>query len=74
MCSYLDIAKRVTLANTQGLSRADREFDRFERVAEPMPGGGWFDPTQEPVPVGISGEAWDAFVADCGRLGRGSKT
>ena len=32
---------------------ADREFARFERVAEPTPDGlGWYDPTQEPVPVG----------------------
>lgn len=32
---------------------ADREFARFEQIAEPLPdGSGWFDPTQEPLPTG----------------------
>lgn len=44
MNSYLDIAKKVTLGNTQGSSRADREFARFERVAVRMADGGWYCP------------------------------
>ncbi|MCZ6653513.1 MAG: hypothetical protein O7D91_10865 [Planctomycetota bacterium] len=56
-------------------SRADAEFDRFARVAKPMPGGGWYCPVHgsPEMPAGVPGAAWDAFVADCGRLGGGSK-
>ena len=63
------------LSATGSKSKADIEFDRFERVAKPMPGGGWYDPihgTPE-MPTGILGEQWDAFVADCGNLGRKKK-
>lgn len=44
-----------TIARTtaDGDSYADREWNRFLAVAEPLAdGSGWFDPTQEPVPVG----------------------
>ena len=45
--------------------KVDAEFDRFERVAVPMAdGAGLFDPTQQPVPVGVPGADWDAFVRD----------
>ncbi len=63
------------LVETANASKADVEVARFSAVAQPLAGGsGWYDPTQAPVPVGVPGERWDAFVADCGRLGRGSKT
>lgn len=56
-------------------NKADIEWDRFLSVAAPMPdGSGWFDPAFGPdLRRGITGGQWDAFVADCGRLGRGSK-
>ncbi len=48
-------------------SKADIEFDRFERVAKPMPGGiGWYCPiygTPE-MPRGITAQQWsDVAVA-----------
>ena len=54
--------------------KVDAEFDRFEQVAEPMPGGGWYCPVYgEPeMPRGISGADWDAFIADCGTWARQS--
>lgn len=57
------------------VSKADAEFDRFQRVAKPMRGGGLYCPVHgsPEMPSGIPGERWDAFIADCGRLGRGSK-
>lgn len=53
-------------------AKIDDEFDRFERVAEPLPdGSGWFDPAFGPeMPTGVSGESWRAFERDCGCLGR----
>lgn len=57
-------------STTQPPSKADVEWSRFLSVAERMPdGSGWYDPTQAPVPVGISGERLDAFVADFSHLG-----
>ena len=52
--------------------RVDAEFDRFARVAQPMPGGGWYDPVNggPEMPSGVRGADWDSFVADCARLGR----
>ena len=56
------------------VSKADAEFARFERVAEPMPdGSGWYDPTQEPVPAGIPIEDWQRFIDDCRNLGKGAR-
>ncbi len=56
---------------------ADREFDRFARVAVPMPGGGLRDPGECSAELarqirvgGVSGEDWDSFIDDVGRLGR----
>ena len=52
-------------------SIADREFARFERVAVPMAdGSGLRDPAEPVFQRGVSGERWDAFIADCGRLGK----
>ncbi len=53
-------------------SIADREFDRFTRVAVWMPGGGWYDPVNggPEMPSGVRGADWDSVVADCARLGR----
>jgi len=64
------------LSATGSKSKADIEFDWFERVAKPTPNGsGWYDPSESPVmPRGITGEQWDAFVADCGRLGKRDET
>ncbi len=58
------------------IQAAEQELERFERVGRPMSGGGWFDPVHgsPQMPSGVSGEQWDAFVADCGNLGRGSGT
>ena len=69
---YLDIAKKVTVGNTQGSGYADREFDRFFAVAVPTPNGlGLFDPSESAdMPSGISGEQWGAFVEYCGNLGK----
>ncbi|MCH8852339.1 MAG: hypothetical protein IID41_06750 [Planctomycetes bacterium] len=52
---------------------ADREWDRFLACAIPTPNGlGWYDPSEAPeMPSGVPGADWDAFVADCGNLGRG---
>ncbi len=52
-------------------AKIDAEFDRFERVAEPMPGGGWYCPVygSPQMPSGILGERWDALIADCCNLG-----
>ena len=72
MNSYLDIAKKVTLGNTQGSSRADVEFARFARVAKPMPGGGLYDPINgaPEMPSGVPIEDWRAFENDCAHLGK----
>ena len=57
-------------------AKIDAEFDRFERVAQPMPGGGLYCPVygSPTMPSGIPGERWDAFIADCARLGKRGKT
>ena len=61
----------LTQTSAEGETYADREFARFEQVAVPMLGGtGWFDPTQAPVPVGVSGEQWGALIVDFARLGK----
>ena len=69
---YLDISKKVTVGNAQGSSYADREFDRFERVAVPTPNGqGWYDPAESPVmPAGVPWLDWEKFERDCSGLGR----
>lgn len=52
-------------------SKADAEFDRLERVTRPMPGGGWYDPSESPtMPAGVAIEDWQKFESDCGRLGQ----
>ena len=55
--------------------KIDAEFDRFFACAVPTPNGlGLYDPDFGPdMPRGITGEQWDAFVCDVGRLGRGSR-
>ncbi|MCH8880539.1 MAG: hypothetical protein IID34_11730 [Planctomycetes bacterium] len=67
-----------TLAQTSadGDSYADREWRRFLACAVSTPNGlGLYDPSESPeMPSGITGEQWDTFVADCGRLGGGSRT
>ena len=66
------IASEYTTA--QPPSKADVEWRRFLAVAEPMAdGSGWFDPTAEPVPVGVPIEDWRAFERDCSNLGKGRK-
>lgn len=54
------------LSATGSKSKADIEFGRFERVARPMPGGGWYCPdfgTPE-MPRGITAQQWgDVVVA-----------
>ncbi len=73
MCSYLDIAKRVTLANTQGSSRADREWDRFLSVAVETPdGNGLYDPIHgaPEMPHGVDDEAWRRLEHDFAHLGK----
>ena len=50
-------------------SIADREFARFERVAVPTRNG-WRDPAEPVLERGVRAADWDAFVADCGNLGR----
>ena len=66
-----------TIAQTpaDGDSYADREWARFERVAVRMADGGWYCPDYggPEMPSGITGEQLDALVADCGRLGKGSR-
>ena len=54
-------------------SRCDAEFDRFAAIAKPMPGGGWYDPIHgaPEMPSGVPGDDWDAFVRNCGNLGKG---
>ena len=54
-------------------AKIDAEFARFAAVAEPLAdGSGWFDPAFGPdLPRGITGEQWDAFVADFAYLGKG---
>ncbi len=63
-----------TLAQTpaDGESRADIEFARFEEIAQPMPGGGWFDPINgsSQMPSGIPGADWDALLATGAKLRR----
>ena len=56
--------------------RVDAEFDRFERVAVPMPGGGWFDPINgsSVMPRGVLWESWKAFEGSCASLGRKKKS
>ena len=56
-------------------SIADREFDRFARVAVPTPGGGWYAPVNggPEMPSGVPIEEWRAFERDCGNLGRKKK-
>ncbi len=61
------------LTETAGVTTyADREWDRFLSVAVPTPNGlGLYDPSEPAaMPVGVPGAAWDAFVADCGGLGK----
>ena len=54
---------------------AEREFECFERVAVAMAdGSGWYDPTQEPVGVGVPIEDWRKFEIDCASLGRKKKS
>ncbi len=67
---YLDIAKKVTVGNTQGSGYADREWDRFFAVAVPARDGGLRDPAEPILQRGVSGERWDSFIADCARLGK----
>lgn len=68
-------AELLKLLMSGGASRAETAFDRFRRVAEPMPGGGWYCPVHgsPEMPAGVPIEDWRAFENDCGRLGRGSK-
>ena len=64
-------ASAAQVHHTTRMSKVDIEWARFISVAEPLADAtGWFDPTQEPVPVGIPGEMWDRFLDDCGRLGK----
>ena len=58
--------------NDQAETYADREWNRFLSVAIPTPNGlGWYDPSESPeMPSGITGEQWDAFLADCRNLGK----
>ena len=74
--SRSDGAASVAQAHhTTQMSKVDIEWARFISVAEPLADGtGWFDPTQEPVPVGISGERWDKFVADFAHLSKGAES
>lgn len=53
-------------------AKIDAEFARFERTAEPMPGGGWYDPEygRPEMPHGVPGEDWQRFIDDCGNLGK----
>lgn len=55
---------------TANASKADAEFDRFERVAVPARDGGLRDPAEPILQRGVSGERWDSFIADCARLGK----
>ena len=50
----------------------DDEFRRFARVARPMADGDWYCPVygSSTLPVGISGEDWQRFIDDCGRMGK----
>ena len=68
-------AELLELLKPGGMSRADAEWTRFLGVAVETPNGlGLYDPSESPdMPSGITGEQWDAFVADCGRLGRGKR-
>ena len=55
--------------------KVDIEFHRFEEVAVPMADGcGLRDPSEPALRRGVTGEEWDAFVADCGGLGRAVRT
>lgn len=68
-------------STTQAPSKADIEWDRFLAVAVPMPGGGLRDPGECSAELdrqirvgGVSGEDWDSFIDDCGRLGKAVRT
>ncbi len=76
MSSYLDIAKEVAVGNTQGTSRADREWDRFLACAIATPNGqGLYDPSESPeMSSGVPIEDWRAFERDCGNLGKRSNS
>lgn len=54
-------------------SYADREWDRFFACAIPTPNGlGLYDPINgaPAMPSGVSGERWDALVADFAGMGK----
>ena len=54
-----------------GTGRADHEWDRFENVCVPMPGGGWRDPGEPILQRGVTCEEWNSLLATGARLRQG---
>lgn len=50
------------------LTKADIEWDRFESVCIPMPGGGLRDPSEPILRRGVSAREWDSLFATQERL------
>ena len=66
-----DAVPAAQVHHNTNLTNADAEFARFERIAVPMAdGNGWRDPAEPVLRRGVTGEDWQRFIDDCGRLGK----